>query len=78
MNLYLCSQDETDGYDVFDSFICAANSVDEARNMLPDGREWGERFSTWCMDPNYVVVQLIGVADDNIGHGVVLASFNAG
>jgi hypothetical protein len=79
VNLYLCSQNQNSGYDVYDSFICAANSADEAKNTLPNGGYvWGGSYGTWCVSPDYVDVKLIGVATDNVEHGVVLASFNAG
>jgi hypothetical protein len=79
MNLYLCSQDEKGGYDVYDSFICAANSAEEAQNTMPCSNwKWGESYGVWCKSPDHVDVKLIGVAADIVKSGVVLASFNAG
>jgi hypothetical protein len=79
LNLYLCSQDAKGGYDVYDSFICAANSAEEAQKILPNPLyKWGENYMPWCKSPEYVNVELIGVAADSVDSGVVLASYNAG
>lgn len=37
MNIYLVSQDVEYGYDTYDSFICYAESEEEARTMCPSG-----------------------------------------
>jgi len=79
MNLYLVSQDDNTDYDSFDSFICAANTVEEARNMLPSSpAAWDSPFSAWARSPDLVDVELIGLASPQTEPGVILASFNAG
>ena len=79
MNIYLCSQNENTGWDTYDSFICAAKDEEAARNILPNPREhWGEKYSFWCKSPTHVDVELIGVAGDDVKHGLILALFNAG
>lgn len=93
MNIYLVGQDENIGYDTYDSFVCYAESEDEARVMSPsehyiwkhdtwnfqyfDGSYESSRFNAWC-HPNYVEVELIGVTNEDVESGVILASFNAG
>lgn len=80
MNLYLVSQDVNGGYDTFDSFIVAANSIKEAQSYHPiNGLDWDGKIKahdTWC-DKEDVTVQLIGKASKDI-EGIILASFNAG
>ena len=92
MNLYLVSQNENDGYDTFDSFICAAESEQNAREIHPFGYqdkdcdEYSEEDDNWFYDDTWVSkdkigkvkVKQIGVADPSIPKGVILASFNAG
>jgi len=78
MNLYLCSQDENDGYDTHDSFVCVAESSSEAMNVYPcEYESWGGICSTWCKSPDLVTVQYIGEAYKGMKKGVVCASFNS-
>jgi hypothetical protein len=78
VNLYLCSQDQNEDYDTYDSFIGAFDNEEEAKNQHPeDNKEWGEGY-TWCTSPDAVKVVFIGEADFNLPKGVILASFNAG
>lgn len=93
MNIYLVSQDESCGYDTYDSFVCYAESEDEARVMSPsehyiwkydtwnfkyfDGSYEPSRFNAWC-HPKYVEVKLLGNTNEDVGVSVILASFNAG
>jgi hypothetical protein len=77
MFLYLMSQEKVRGYDTFDSCVVAAKSVKDARRMHPDGNENKGITDTWCA-PHNVYVQKLGVANDDIREGVLLASFNAG
>ncbi len=79
MNLYLCSQEQNQDYDTYDSFIGTFDNEEEARNHHPDDyREWGSKLSTWCNSPDDVRVVFIGEADANLSKGIVLKSFNAG
>jgi hypothetical protein len=93
MNIYLVSQDENNGYDTYDSFVCYAESEEDARVMSPsphyiwknsswnflysDGSYEQCNSSAWC-HPNLVEVELIGITSEDVESGVVLASFNAG
>lgn len=48
MKLYLVKQNINTGYDTYDSFICAANSEDEAKRMNPGGfRKWSDSKNCW-------------------------------
>ena len=92
MNLYLLSQNESKGWDTYDSAIIAAESEEEARKICPSGRyEWRDGWcydylptrrycprSDWANDIANISVKLIGVADPTVVRGVILASFNAG
>lgn len=76
MNLYLLTQDVNVGYDTYDSVIVCAESEEEAVKIPPDGEyRWDD---TWAENPSLVKCRKIGVADESIEKGVVLASFNAG
>jgi hypothetical protein len=86
MNLYLISAEPL-GYDTYDSAIVAADTLEEARMIHPDGfSEWdGENVDGWCAATWVgkscveveVAVVLIGVTEIK-SKGVILASFNAG
>ena len=81
MNLYLLTQDVNVDWDTYDSVIVCAESEEEAVKIHPNGDifdtvcRWG---SEWVKDPSHVECKKIGVADESIEKGVVLASFNAG
>lgn len=85
MNLYLVSRTDSIGYDEYDSFVCAAESEEQARKMLPDD-EWrmkeyvnGLIICEWTKDLNKIKVEYIGKADEKYTEPtVILASFNAG
>lgn len=92
MNIYKVSRTDRVGYDEYDSFICFANSEDEARNIHPawetndtaDTIEWRksreeECRGTWVPQselPTLLVQHLGGGYSD--GPAIILASFNAG
>lgn len=94
MNIYLVSQGENTGYDTYDSFVCYANSEDEARVMSPssyyfwkndswnfgyyDGTSDVVSYLSSWCHPNFVDVELIGTTNEDVEVGVILASFNAG
>lgn len=79
MNIYLVSQDENSDYDTFDSFVCHAESEEQARNMLPSELEkWGGAHSAWCSSPDLVSVELVGLSSPGSEVGVICSSFNAG
>jgi len=79
MKLWIISQTVNRGYDTYDSAVVAAETEEEARNILPYGDNWNDsrRFGHWANEPSEVTVEYLGVTDRDIS-GVVLSSFNAG
>jgi hypothetical protein len=80
MKLFLISQNQNNNYDTYDSAVVAAPDEETARNMSPSNglpESWGDKYSSWCPGPQYVLVRYIGEAV-NVDQGVVCASFNAG
>ena len=80
MKLYLLSQDEHNGYDVYDSIVVCAKNANAARQMHPSARKdnsWPNSDS-WASIPENVHVEYLGIAGSEIEEGIVLASYNAG
>ena len=77
MNIYKVSQQDNTGYDTYDSFVCYATNEEAARNMLPSNNycNWGEE---WANNPSEVTVTQLGITDQEVEVGVIVASFNAG
>jgi hypothetical protein len=75
MKLFLLTQDICRGYDTYDSCIVCAESEEEAAKISPMGFD---RYGGWCNSPDEVNVTYIGMADEALTKGVILASFNAG
>lgn len=79
MNIYLVSQNENTGYDTYDSFVCIADTEEEAQNMLPNKYTyWEDPFRGWCSSPDKTSVTFLGIANPYAKVGIILASFNAG
>lgn len=85
MKLYLLEQDKVSGYDTYDSAVVCAASAEEARNMHPSGRSWGQDAESWFKwadtwaEPEHVTCTEIGHAtSDKAVKCVWCASFNAG
>ena len=78
MNLYILTQNESQGYDTYDSVVVAAETEDSARKINPSKWGWDESSDFWCSSPEKVNVRLIGIAVDGVKEGVILSSFNAG
>lgn len=89
MNLYLVSRTDDIGYDEYDAFVCAAESEEQARKMLPFDEELVREETEenirnltiweWTNDLNNIEVTHIGKADEKYTKPtVILASFNAG
>lgn len=77
--LYYVSQSDNSGYDTYDGFICCAESLEEARNMTPyDIDDSKNMIKAWAIDMSSVDAYEIGIANDDVEIGTVLASFNAG
>lgn len=78
MNLYLVSQNQNNDYDTYDSFVIAADTANEAQATHPGNKEnWGEKYDTWCISPEFAKVKLIGKAAKGIS-GIICSSFNPG
>lgn len=82
MNIYKVSQSDNTDYDSFDSFIAAAESEEEARDISPRGGlvDWDGNIGKWewTTKRENVEVWFVGVAKEGMEKGVILASFNAG
>ncbi len=80
MNLYLLAQQNGD-YDTYDFAIVCAENVEEAVKIHPNGDYFDTGWTdveSWAASPEYVQCRKIGAADEFVGKGSVLASFNAG
>jgi hypothetical protein len=79
MKLWVICQDVNNGYDTYDSAVVAAESEEEARNILPGGNTWADarRYGGWASKPSEVIVEYLGETDRK-NSGVILSSFNAG
>lgn len=79
MKIWLIEQDENNNYDTYDSVVVVSASEDGARNMNPDGSNWGRALSSWASSPDKVKVTCIGDAAEGLEEGqVICSSFNAG
>ena len=79
MKLWVISQTVNNDYDTYDSAVVAAETEEQARNILPSGDDWYEagRYCGWANNPSEVNVEYLGETDREIS-GIVLSSFNAG
>lgn len=77
MNIYKVERTDNVDYDEYDSFVVVAENDQIARNTHPEGPRNGRRHQTWPVDPEDLIVTLIGQVTSGID-GVVCASFNAG
>lgn len=84
MNLYHVSQSENGGYDTFSDFVICAPDAETARLTNPatgciiDDDEWEVWEHCWCKSPEFVKVEHIGIANENIKEGIICSSFHAG
>jgi hypothetical protein len=80
MKLFLLAQDSNNDYDTYDSCIVAAETKEDAITISPDEYNaiGGGRYTSWAFNYDSISCEEIGVANDNVKRGVVLASFNAG
>lgn len=83
--LYLLSQDINNDYDTFDSVIVCAPDEETARNIHPSGKDCefdraGHTYGAWVNEDqkNKIKISKIGIAENDIEVGIVIASFNAG
>ncbi len=83
LNIYLLTQNDNNDYDTYDSIIvCAKNPID-AKSIDPYGEEYknykeSNFMTSWAKYKSAIKCKKIGVADNKIKRGVVLASYNAG
>jgi len=80
MYLYKISQSQDNGYDTFSSAIVIAESIESAREMIPNFKTFNlvrEDHDGWA-DKAHVEVQLLGVASQGSLRSLVLSSFRAG
>ena len=81
MNLYLLEQNDNTGYDTYDSCVVCAENEQDAITISPDSRytiEQKHPDTSWARSIESVTCEFLGVANENIERGIVLASFNAG
>lgn len=84
MKLFLISQNENEGYDVYDSAVVAAQDEAAARLIHPSSWISGDLLvdswddHDWASGPEQVEVRLIGTAVRGTKTGVLLASYRAG
>jgi hypothetical protein len=90
MNIYLISQEEFRGYDVFKSAVVIADSEAQAKQINPKStrltknpfmttNDWNDPWSGWASSPDQVVVEYLGKADELYNKVMVICtSFNAG
>lgn len=75
--LWLLTQGENRGYDTFDSIVVAADTEEDAKQLLPNSyATWGSR--RWADSPDGVYAEKIGVTQSHRKGDVIIASFNAG
>jgi hypothetical protein len=80
MNIYLLKQNTVTGYYTYDAIVVAAPTAEIAQTIYPYGEPVvaGDYYASWPNDVKDVNVTLLGKAEEGIGQGVILASFNAG
>lgn len=85
MKLWLISQKINNGYDTWDSAVVAAETIEEARKINPNGQyydnaedEW--RYRGWAKPEDVAAVEIGIVAEGYIipNDRIVCSSFNAG
>lgn len=80
MNLYYLSQDDRTYWDTYDSCIVCAENEEEAKKIHPNGSIFDEteKLKSWADSLETIGCTKIGIAENNVDKGVVIASFNAG
>ena len=82
MNLYKVSQNDNNGYDTFSDMVVCAKDEQHARSIhpydttFPGINHWDHGM--WCTSPEDATVIYLGEARNDIGPGVICASFHAG
>ena len=70
MNIYLLTQNETKGYDTYDSMVVVAESAEDAKKIHPlnvhlDENPWEEHkdYACWATSPDNVTASCVGTAN---------------
>jgi hypothetical protein len=85
-NIYLVYQEESKGYDTYDSMVVVAPDEETAKRIDPSTmwgtfmteHRWNNNYGSWASSPDNVYVKYLGKADESQEVGLVLSSFNAG
>ncbi len=77
MNIYRIWQDDNNGYDTYDSAVVYANSVYEAKRMLPKENMDTFDVNWYWTTPDNVHVEYLGTSVflSDVKPGLILASF---
>lgn len=80
MKLYLLTQNDNNGYDTYDSLIVCAENEKDAKTINPQGEVFIEddNWPDWAIKAASIQCREIGIANEDEGRGVIIASFNAG
>lgn len=83
MKVYLISQEETTGYDTYDSMVVYAESEEEARDIHPYYHSSYEQpdeniEELWTLNKKAIKVEYLGEAKQGSKEGIICSSFNAG
>jgi hypothetical protein len=82
LKLYLLTQNETTGYDTYSACVVCAENEEDAKKIHPrfygDPSVWDTEYPEWATTPKNVNSQLLGVADEETGKGIVLSRYHSG
>lgn len=81
MKLYLISQNDNLGYDIYDACVVCAENEEDAKSITPDtghAIEDNYTYTSWARSRDSVSCKELGEANENQVRGIILASFNAG
>lgn len=86
MNIYLVRRTDNWDYDQYDSFVCVAESEEQAKLLNPQYDPYFEtemfydfnrNYCDWASSPDLLEVTKIGVSDSDEVK-IILRSYNAG
>lgn len=80
MKLYLLWQSDNNGYDTYDSCVVCAENEKDAVTITPRGKPFveNEKYTSWAKSASSITCEEIGLANEKMVRGVIIASFNAG
>lgn len=77
--LWLLRQYSNRGLNTFDSCVVAADTIDDAKQITPDGYPFQKRPpSRWAPSTDNVEAEKIGVTKAERRGTIIISSFNAG